>query len=366
MNAAPRCAGADPCALLREDLRDFAGYRSARSEALQGRIWLNANESPWANAGDAEGALRRYPDPQPTALRAALAELYGCAPEELLVGRGSDEGIDLLVRALCRPGADAILVTSPTFGMYAVSARLHGTAVVDVPLRDTVEGFACDFDAVAAAALARPVKLVFLCSPGNPSGTLLPLDGIVALARRLEGRALVVVDEAYLDFAQAPSAVDAIPEQPNLAVLRTLSKAHALAAARIGCVVAAPGLVDALRRCQAPYPLPAACVAQALAALARPARAATAARAGATVREREALAARLAALPGVRRVYPSRANFLLVRFADAQAAFERLLAAGVVVRDMRAAPALGDALRISLGTPAQNAAALAALAGAAA
>ncbi len=132
--ATPTNAG--PVALVREDLRDFAGYRSARSESVQGSIWLNANESPWPNAGDADGALRRYPDPQPQRLRAALASLYGCAPAQLLAGRGSDECIDLLVRAVCRPGGDAIVVTSPTFGMYAVSARLHGTRVIDVPLRE--------------------------------------------------------------------------------------------------------------------------------------------------------------------------------------------------------------------------------------
>ncbi|KRA20312.1 histidinol-phosphate transaminase [Lysobacter sp. Root604] len=344
-----------PLSLLREDLRDFAGYKSARSEALSGSVWLNANESAWANAADDAGTLRRYPDPQPPRLRAALAALYGCAPEQLLAGRGSDEGIDLLLRAFCRPGGDAIVTTPPTFGMYAVCARLHGTRVVEVGLRDTPEGFVCDFEAIARAAEQTAAKLVFLCSPGNPSGTLLPLDAIAALAQRLSERALVVVDEAYLEYAQAPSAVGLIASQPNVVVLRTLSKAHALAAARIGSTIADAALIAALQRCQAPYPLAEPCVALALRALDAGARALSEANAAACVLERERLYAALPAVRGIRQVYPSQANFLLARFERAQSAFDALLAAGVVVRDMRAAPQLGDALRISLGTAEQNA-----------
>jgi histidinol-phosphate aminotransferase len=349
-------------ALLREDLRDFGGYRSARVEGGRGRIWLNANESAWANAADPGARLRRYPQPQPEALRHALADLYGCRPGQLLAGRGSDEGIDLLLRALCRPGRDAVLVTSPTFGMYAVAARLHGTAVVDVPLREGADGLACEFDAVAAAAEQHQARIVLLCSPGNPTGNLLPLDGIHALARRLQSRALVVVDEAYIEYAQASSAVSLVDAQPNLAVLRTLSKAHALAAARIGCVIGAPGLIAALQRCQAPYPLPTPCVRLAQRALNTVARRRTAARVARTVAERERMQAALSRLPGAPRVYPSHANFLLARLARPQAALQALVEAAIVVRDLRHLPGLGDALRISLGTPAQNDAVLRTLA----
>lgn len=344
----------DPLALVRADLRDFAGYRSARSERLDGTVWLNANESPWASACDAAAGLRRYPEPQPPELRATLAALYGCEPKQLLAGRGSDEGIDLLVRAICEPGRDTVLVTPPTFGMYAVSARLHGVAVVEVPLRDEADGFSCDFEQVAAEAESSVAKLVFLCSPGNPSGTLLPLDAIGRLARRLEGRALVVVDEAYVEYASGESAVSLVSGQPNVVVLRTLSKAHALAAARIGCVIADARLIAVLQRCQAPYPLPGPCVDLALRALAPTVRAITANRVETTRRERERLLLALRTLPGASRVYPSDANFLLVRFDDAQAVFERLLAAGVVVRDLRAVPRLGDALRITIGSAEQN------------
>jgi histidinol-phosphate aminotransferase len=351
-----------PVDLVRADLRDFAGYRSARTEALTGDVWLNANEAPWPNVGDGGVGLRRYPDPQPEALRARLAGLYGCAPAQLLAGRGSDEGIDLLVRALCTPGQGRVVVTSPTFGMYAVSARLHGVDVVDVPLRDADAGFTCDFDAVEAAARGAGARLVFLCSPGNPTGAALPIDRIDALASALDGRAIVVVDEAYQEFAAGPGAVRLLATRPNVAVLRTLSKAHALAAARIGSVIADARLIAVLRRCQAPYPLPGPCVEAALRALGAAELAATRGNVANVLRERARLSTALARVPGVRRVYPSDANFVLARFDDAQAAFDRLLAAGVVVRDMRAAPGLGDALRITVGRPEQNDRVLAAVA----
>lgn len=347
--------------LVREDLRGFSGYRSARSDKLEGGIWLNANESPYPNPADAEGQARRYPDPQPAALRQALADLYGCQPEQLLAGRGSDEAIDLLIRALCRPGADSIVVNTPTFGMYAVCARLHGTRVIDVPLREGGDGFACDFEAMASIVQCEDAKILFLCSPGNPTGSLLPLAQIEALATRLEGRALVVVDEAYAEYAQADSAIGLISRRPNIAVLRTLSKAYALAGVRLGTVIADAALITVLRNCQAPYPLPTLCADAALKAIGDAARSATSEHVATVVAERNRLYGAIAVLPGVRRVYPSRANFLLVRFDDAEGAFQRLLGAGIVVRDMRAVPGLGDALRITVGTPAQNAALMAAL-----
>jgi histidinol-phosphate aminotransferase len=347
--------------LLREDLRGFGGYKSARSESLDGTIWLNANESPWPNAADPDSSLRRYPEPQPEALCRALAQLYGCSPWQLLIGRGSDEAIDLLVRAFCTPGCDAVLVTPPVFGMYAVCARLQGARLLEVPLSDRDDDFHVDLDQVACAALSQGAKLVFLCSPGNPAGGVLAAAEVLALARQLEGRSLVVVDEAYVEFANQPSLVPEIGVQPNLAVLRTLSKAHALAAARIGCLIAHAEVIEALRRCQAPYPVPVPCAEQALRALVPASRASTEAAVAAVRSERERLSAALDGMAGVRRVYPSQGNFLLVRFDRVEAAYRNLLDAGIVVRDMRALPQLGDALRISIGMPEQNRRVIAAL-----
>jgi histidinol-phosphate aminotransferase len=246
-----------------------------------------------------------------------------------------------------------VVVTTPTFGMYAVCARLHGTLVVDVPLREDDGGYCCDLAAVGDAAERSGARIVFLCSPGNPGGNLLPIEGIATLAARLRDRAIVVVDEAYIEFAEAPSAVTLLGTHSNIAVLRTLSKAHALAAARIGCVIADASLIAVLQRCQAPYPLPSPSVEAALAALAPAARSQTETRIRETMRERERLQSALARSPAVRRVLPSRANFLQVRCADVQGMFDALLEAGVVVRDLRAM-GLPDALRISIGTPEQN------------
>lgn len=335
-------------ALVRPDLQAFAGYSSARSAAVQGEVWLNANESAWANPADAAGSSRRYPQPQPLALREGLAALYGVQPPQVLIGRGSDEAIDLLVRALCVPGRDGVLITSPVFGMYAVCARLQGAPLMDVPLVDGEDGLRADIDAIIRTAQTQRATLVFLCAPSNPAGSDIGLAEIERVATALRGQALVVVDEAYVEYAQRPSATTLLAAHANLAVLRTLSKAHALAAARIGTLIAAPELIAVLRRCQAPYPVPTPCAELAVKALQPAALARTAERVATVIAERERLSAALPGLPGVRRVYRSAGNYLLVRFADAQAAFDTLLDAGVVVRDQRAAPQLGDADRKSV------------------
>lgn len=344
--------------LARPDLLALAGYSSARMEASGGSILLNANESPWPQTGDAP--LNRYPDPQPPRLRAQLAGLYGVDEAQLLIGRGSDEAIDLLVRAFCRAGQDAILVQSPTFGMYAVCAAVQGAAVRNVPLLREA-GFMPDFDAVLAAVDAS-VKLVFVCAPNNPTGDLPERGSILALADALRGRALLVVDEAYIEFADADSLAADVAAHENLAVLRTLSKAHALAAARIGCLVAAPDIIGLLRRIMPPYPLPTPCVEAAEDALSAVALFRTKERIALVRSERERVRELLTRMSDVREVLPSQANFLAVRFDDAGARFKQLLARGIVVRDVRRYPRLADALRITIGSPAENAVLLDALA----
>jgi histidinol-phosphate aminotransferase len=342
--------------LMRPDLRDFRGYASARRVAAAvAAIALDANEA----AGERAAPWQRYPEPQPAALRASLAALYEVEPPSILLTRGSDEAIDLLTRAFCRAGVDAILVSPPTFGFYAVSAALQGAGVVEVALRDP--GFAWRAADVEAAVAREPaVRLVHVCTPNNPTGGLAPRDEVVALARVLRGRALVVVDEAYVEFSgQASLARRAAAGE--LVVLRTLSKAHALAGARIGALVAEPSLVAMLERLLAPYPLAAPAVAAALSALEPATLAATRARVAQTIGERTRLGRRLAGLRGVRAVLPSDANFLLVRFRDRARAFGRLAQAGISVRDVSRAPGLGDALRITVGTPSDNDAVVAAL-----
>ncbi|GGK76260.1 histidinol-phosphate transaminase [Ornithinimicrobium pekingense] len=347
-----RPAAGFPAQLVREDLRGFTGYSSARTSApgVPARIWLNANESGAPSAADPGGTSRRYPDPQPPALVEAFADLWATTPDRMVVGRGSDEMIELLVRALCRPGGDGVVVSSPTFGMYAVSARLHGVPVTDVPQSDDGLTWRVDTQALARAAREAGARVVFVASPGNPTGTVVPLRELAALADELADQAVVVVDEAYGEFAEQRSAVALLEEHPTLVVLRTLSKAHGLAGARVGIALAHPDLALVLRRVQAPYPVPVPVARLALAALSEEALAATRERVNATLRRRDRLGRRLRELDGVRAVYASDANFLLVRHDDPDALLHTLASAGIVVRDMRHLPGLDDAVRITIGT----------------
>jgi histidinol-phosphate aminotransferase len=345
--------------LVRADLRDYAGYASARRDAVSGAVWLNANEAPAPAPADPSGAWHRYPEPQPRALRDRLAALYGVDAERVLVTRGSDEGIDLLVRAFCCARRDAVLVAPPCFGMYAACARVQGAPLVEVPLREEAGTWRLDTAALLHAVATRPVRMVFLCSPANPTGQALALAQIEALAGALQGRCVLVVDEAYVEFSAVPSAGALLARFPGLVVLRTLSKAHALAGVRVGAVLADPAVVRVLSNLMAPYPVPAPCAQLALEALSEVSLAAARARIAEVVAAREAVAQALQALPRVRCVYPSEGNYLLVRFDDAQATYAHLLAQGVVVRDLRAL--VPDALRISIGSARDNARLLAVL-----
>ena len=302
--------------LARAEIRALVPYSSARMEAAGGQLLLNANESAWAPFGDAGLECHRYPDPQPAALVERLAALYGVRREQMLVGRGSDEAIDLLVRAFCRAGRDAVLVQPPTFGMYAVCARVQDAAVVEVPLS---ADFEVDADAVLSA-VTPAVKLVFVCAPNNPTGAGVSLETIESLARGLAGRAVLVVDEAYVEFAEGGSAAALLDRYEHLDVLRTLSKAWALAGARIGCLLAHADVIALLRRILPPYPLPRPCVAAAMEALSPQGQAAARERIDVVRAERARMAEALRTLPGVRAVLPSQANFLAVRF-DAEDLF---------------------------------------------
>ncbi|HEY4146112.1 histidinol-phosphate transaminase [Pinirhizobacter sp.] len=333
--------------LARLDVRALVPYSSARMEAAGGELFLNANESAW----DDGLGLNRYPEPQPMALIERLAQLYGVAPGQVLVSRGSDEAIDLLVRAFCPAGESAVLISPPTFGMYAVCARVQGAAVVQAPLRPV--DFSLDIDALLAA-MTPSVRLVFVCSPNNPTGALVPRAGIERLARALAGRAVLVVDEAYIEFAGQGSAATLVQQHDHVCVLRTLSKAYALAGARIGCLLGDESLVGLLRRIMAPYPLATPCTDAALLALASPAFDQALLHVGMVRHERERMARRLQALPSVHQVMPSDANFLTVRLRDVGASQKALLAAGIVVRDVRRYEGLGDALRLTIGRRQDN------------
>ena len=294
------------------------------------------------------------------ALAATLATLYGVTPDRLLITRGSDEGIDLLLRTFCRAGQDAILITPPTYGMYSVAAGIQGARVVPVPLV-LEKNFALDPAAVLAAIGPESgVKLVFLCSPNNPTGQLLDRAAVLLVARSLAGRAVVVVDEAYVDFAPQPSLAAELAALPNLVILRTLSKAYGLAGARVGATLADPALIAVLHKVIAPYPVPTPVLQAALAALSPAGRAAAQESIRQLVAERLRLASALAKLPGIQQVWPGDANFLLLRVADSAHVMAAGRAAGIIWRDR--SKDVPCTIRLTVGTREENDATLEVLA----
>lgn len=337
--------------LARPDILSLQPYQHAAWEPTLER--MHANEMPWRAEGDRSGAgLNRYPEPQPDALIDHLAKLYGVAPANVIAGRGSDEGIDLLVRAFCRAGVDEVLICPPTFGMYKVSARIQGAGVIEVPLIKE-RGFALDVEAVLAA-WRETVKLVFVCTPNNPTGNLLDRASVERLCKELSDKALVVVDEAYIEFAGVPSMASQLERFPNLVILRTLSKAYALAGARCGALLAHEEIVSLLARVITPYALPTHTIDAVLEFTNDAHVAESKQRIELILSERARLIERLAPLPLIRKVWPSDSNFILVDCNDADAVLRAALAAGLIIRDPRSQLGLGDSLRISIGTPEQN------------
>lgn len=317
---------------------------------LPGTIRLDANENPHPALVAGQPSLNRYPEPQPQALRQRLADLYGVAPGQLWAARGSDDAIDLLIRAFCRPGVDSVAVVAPTFSAYAQFARVQGANVITARLADDMT-----FDAGAVLETiggANP-KLLFLCTPNNPTGTVIPASHIRRIAETLSDT-LVVVDEAYGEFSQAPSF--AAEATGNLVVLRTLSKAYGLAGARIGCAIADPSIIEMLARVAPPYPLPTPSIAAALDALGPERMPLHSERAKRLLADRDALAERLA---GVGEIDSIRVggNFLFIEVADPAGLARRLAAAAVRVRFRpNAAP---GGVRITVGSEAENRALLA-------
>lgn len=335
--------------LARPDIRVLKPYAHAAWDPAFTR--LHANENPWTDeAGAVTSGLNRYSEPQPKALIAALAAHYGVQPGQVLTCRGSDEGIDLLARAFCRAGRDRVMVCPPTFAMYGFAAAVQGADLVEVPLDSH---FGLDADAVLKG-WSPGVKIIFLCSPNNPTGNSLARGAIEQVLTGLAGRALVVLDEAYIELAGAGTCLALQSRHPELVILRTLSKAHALAGARCGVVLAVPAIIGLLARIIPPYALPAPTIAAALAALAPERLARTQDRVRRLVTERKRLQAALVALPIVRKIWPSDANFLLVEFADAADAHAAAARNGLLLRDFSRQPRLAGCLRITVGSPDEN------------
>jgi histidinol-phosphate aminotransferase len=337
--------------LARPEIVTLKAY--AHAAWLPSLTRLHANEAPWRPTGDSTSAgLNRYPEPQPRALIERLASLYGVPAANVLGTRGADEAIDVLSRIYLRAGADAILQCGPTFGMYQVAARIQGADVIELPLNPT-QGWSIDATRILAAW--RPnIKLVYLCSPNNPTANLLDNAALEHICTALDGKAIVVIDEAYIEWSHAASVARWLGRFETLAVLRTLSKAHALAGARIGALLASPELIQLARRVIPPYALAQPTIEAALRALEPNEISASQGRLEALLVEKEYLRRGLAASPLVDQVWPSDTNFLMIDCRDADRFMTRSTGGGLIVRDLRAHPALPCALRVSVGTRAEN------------
>jgi histidinol-phosphate aminotransferase/imidazoleglycerol-phosphate dehydratase/histidinol-phosphatase len=320
-------------------------------------VKLDANENPFAPLGDGPlaASVNRYPEPQPARLKAAMAALYGVEADQLVVTRGADDAIDMLVRAFCRSGEDAVAISSPTFTAYEHFARLQGARVIDVPL--TAE-FEFDPEALTAGLIGEPnVKLAFICSPNNPTGNEVDPALVLRVADALP-ETIIVLDEAYLEFSSTPSLAAEAARRSNLVVLKTLSKAFGLAGARVGAAIGNPELIGIASRVLPPYPLPSLSIEAAMAALAPSRRAIHEERIARIKSERDRLAPLLASSSMVRSVRSGGGNFLFLEVDAPDALAARLRALGIRVRFRPNATAGG--VRLSIGTEAENDAALAA------
>jgi histidinol-phosphate aminotransferase len=326
--------------LVRKNVLDMKPYSSARDEFTgTAEVYLDANENPYSSP------YNRYPDPLQRALKERIAAIKSVDPARLFVGNGSDEAIDLLIRAFCEPNTDRILITSPTYGMYAVCAAVNAVPVVSMPLTASF-----DIDMDAYHGLSQGTKLLFLCSPNNPTGNLLRAEQIGEILDSYPG--LVAIDEAYIDFAASPGWISKVDEYPNLVVLQTLSKAWGLAGLRLGIAYAGKPIIDILNKIKYPYNIGTAAQHIAMDALSREQE--MQAWVKEILSERERMAKALSTLPIVETIYPSDANFLLVRVGSARETYAYLLHGGIIVRDRSNVTLCEGCLRITIGTPPEN------------
>lgn len=326
--------------LLRDSIRQLKPYSSARDEfSGKANIMLDANENPFENS------INRYPDPHQGELKKVISTLKEIPTESIFLGNGSDEAVDLLIRAFCEPGTDSILITEPTYGMYSVCAAVNNVKVINIPLNPDFNLDATRVDEI----LQSNSKIIFLCSPNNPSGNLLDETLVLQIISGFKG--IVVVDEAYIDFAERPSMIQHLASFPNLVILQTFSKAWGMAGLRLGMAFANPFLVSILNKIKYPYNIN-ICTQET--ALKRLATFNPEVQLKTIISEREVLAQRLNQHPEVILIHPSSANFLLVRFKNPKAVFHYLLGLGIIVRDRSSVPGCEGCLRITVGTPEEN------------
>ncbi|MGF1843269.1 histidinol-phosphate transaminase [Vibrio clamense] len=326
--------------LARKQVQSLTPYLSARRIGGSGDVWLNANESPFDNEYKTDfSRLNRYSECQPKALIEAYAAYAGIKPEQTLTSRGADEGIELLIRAFCEPGEDAILFCPPTYGMYAISAETFGVEQKTVPL---TQDWQLDINGIESNL--ESVKLVFVCSPNNPTGNVIKRADIVRLLEMTKDKAIVVMDEAYIDFCPEVSTVDLLEQYPNLAILRTLSKAFALAGLRCGFTLANKEIIDVLLKVIAPYPVPVPVAEIAIQALSESGLARAKFQVLDLNANRAYLQAGLMTIAGI-EIFEGWGNYLLVKFSDGDALFKAAWEKGIILRNSP----IKDCVRISIG-----------------
>lgn len=336
----------DITTLARKNVRELIPYQSARRLGGNGSVWLNANEYPIAPEFTFEGTnLNRYPECQPVNVINRYASYAGVKPEQVLVSRGADEAIELLIRAFCEPNQDAVLYCPPTYGMYSVSAETFGIEQRVVPaLTDWSP------DVQAMASQLDNVKLIYLCSPNNPTGNIVDPSLIRRVLDMAAGKAIVAIDEAYIEFCPQASIVSWLENYPNLVILRTLSKAFALAGLRCGFALANPPIIELLLKVIAPYPLSTPVADIAAQALTEKGIELMKQRVAQVSRSRQVLSDALKKSPNVEQVYNSKTNYILVKFTDANLVFRTLWEQGIILRDQQRQYGLNGCLRISIGT----------------
>ena len=327
--------------LVRENIRFLVPYSSARNEySGSDAVLMDANENPFNHP------YNRYPDPMQMALKERISELKEIPEEMIFLGNGSDEAIDNLYRVFCEPGKDHVLSIEPTYGMYQVCADINNIAVRKIPLNPD---YSLDISSILEAVNDH-TKLIFICSPNNPTSNSFPAKDILEVVT--ESDALVVLDEAYIDFSASESMLGAVMEFPNLVILQTFSKAWGMAGIRLGMAIAQPEVMTYMNRVKYPYNVNRLTLEHALEALKQPEKKDRWVEM--ILNERNKLAERLGSYPYVEEVYPSDANFLLVRVQNPTALYDYLKSNGMIVRDRSRVPLCEGALRITVGTEQEN------------
>ena len=327
--------------LIRKNILDLKPYSSARDEfSGEAMVFLDANENPWNQP------YNRYPDPLQRELKEKISRIKEIPVDSIFLGNGSDEPIDLLIKAFCEPGIHHIIQMEPTYGMYQVAAGINNTPVRRVPLAD---GYQLDVPAMLAAVDGN-TRMIFLCSPNNPTGNLLRKDDIEAILYGFDGP--VVVDEAYIDFQPEGSFLPLLGQYNNLIVLQTFSKAWGMAGIRLGMAFARPDLIAILNKIKYPYNINILTQAKALELLDNADEMSQ--WVSVLVKEREMLAAQLTNLPFVEKVWPSDANFLLVKVKNARGIYNYLVSKGIIIRDRSRILLCEESLRITVGSEEEN------------